>query len=539
MNPPPLTEQRLAQLLEVGVALSAEQDTDRLLERILSGARELTEADAGTIYRVHEGQLHFDTVHNDTLGLHLGGTSGVPIDFSPLPLYLADDTPNTRNVAAYAAVSGETVRIDDAYHAEGFDFSGTRAVDARTGYRSQSFLTVPLRDHEQTIIGVLQLINAVREGQTVPFTGRDARIAESLASQAAIALTKQGLIDTQRQLFESFTEVLARAIDRKNPTTGRHCERVPQLTLMIADAACRTGEGALADYRLSAEEHEELRLAAWLHDCGKVTTPEAVVNKATKLERQTDRIEEVATRAAVVRQEAEAERLRRRLAAREQGVDRDAEQADADYRALVQRLDDDLAFLRSANIGGEAMDDEACERVAAIARTYSWTDAAGERRPLLSAEEVEHLQIRRGTLSAAEMEQMRDHVRVSREMLEQLTYPRHLQRVPEIASQHHERMDGGGYPDGITGGQMCRRARMMALADVFEALTAADRPYKPGKKLSEAVRIMGFMTQDGHFDPELFDLFIREGVYLDYARQFMHPSAIDAVDETAIPGYRP
>ncbi len=532
---PPLTEQRLAQLLEIGVALSAEQDTDRLLERILSGARALTSADAGTVYRVRDGQLHFNTVHNDTLELHLGGTSGRPIDFSPLPLYLEDGTPNTRNVAAYAAVHGQTVRIDDAYDAQGFDFSGTRAVDARTGYRSQSFLTVPLRDHEQTVIGVLQLINAVRDGQTVPFSPRDARIAESLASQAAIALTKQGLIDAQRQLFESFTEVLARAIDRKNPTTGRHCERVPQLTLMIADAACRTAQGPLADYRLSAEEHEELRLAAWLHDCGKVTTPEAVVNKATKLERQTDTIEEVATRAAVVRQEAEATRLRRHLS----GGSQEANQADTDYRTLCQRLDDDLTFLRSANIGGEAMDDAARERVAAIADAYSWTDAAGHRQPLLTAGEVKHLQIRRGTLSDAEMEQMRDHVRVSREMLDQLTYPRHLQRVPEIASQHHERMDGGGYPEGITGARMSRRARMMALADVFEALTAADRPYKPGKKLSEAVRIMGFMTQDGHFDPELFDVFIREGVYRDYARHFMHPEAIDEVDEAAIPGYRP
>jgi len=534
-NEPPLTEERLAQLLEIGVALSAEQDTDRLLERILGGARALTGADAGTVYRARDGHLHFDTVQNDSLGLQLGGTSGEPIDFPPLPLRADDGTPNNRNVAAYAAVHGETVRIDDAYDAQGFDFSGARAMDARTGYRSQSFLTVPLRDHEQTVIGVLQLINAVRDGETVPFSPRDARIAESLASQAAIALTKQGLIDAQRQLFESFTEVLARAIDRKNPTTGRHCERVPQLTLMIADAACRTSRGPLADYRLSAEQHEELRLAAWLHDCGKVTTPEAVVNKATKLERQVDAIDEVATRAAVVRQEGEAERLRRHLG----GDELEAARADADYRALCQRLDDDLAFLRSANIGGEAMDDAARERVAAIADAYSWTDATGHRQPLLTAGEVEHLQIRRGTLSDAEMEQMRDHVRVSREMLEQLTYPRHLQRVPEIASQHHERMDGGGYPDGITGAQMSRRARMMALADVFEALTAADRPYKPGKKLSEAVRIMGFMTEGGHFDPELFDVFIREGVYLDYARHFMHPEAIDEVDEAAIPGYRP
>ncbi|MBK1734457.1 phosphohydrolase [Halorhodospira abdelmalekii] len=550
-------DDRLERLLEIGTALSAETDLDALLERILDGARYLTGADAGTVYRVAGDQLRFATVHNTTLGLRLGGRSGVPVTFPDLPLYLEDGSPNRKNVAAYVAVFGETVRLEDAYCAEGFDFSGTRRIDSQTGYRSRSFLTIPMRDHEDTVIGVLQLINAIDPAtkETISFSERDARIAGALASQAATALTKQTLIDAQRELFAAFTRVIAKSIDRKNPVTGKHCERVPELTLMIADAACATCQGPLAEYQLNRDQYDELRLAAWLHDCGKITTPEAVVNKSTKLERQSDAIAEIATRAVVVCREYELQWLKDPLAAVAAGGQRCSTPLEehipgaadgaadvafaAQLRAFHGQLEADLAFLRRANLGGEFMADDLCERVDAIATRYTWTDLNGERRPLLSAEEAELLKIRRGTLSADEMKIMRQHVEVTREMLEQLPFPKHLARVPEIAVQHHERIDGAGYPDGIPGKQMSMRARMMAIADVFEALTAADRPYKSAKKLSEAVRIMGFMTKEGHLDPQLFDLFIREGVYRRYAEQFMRSELIDTVDERDIPGYQP
>lgn len=533
---------RIEHLVDIGTALSAEDDTDALLERILVGARTLTGADAGTVYRVgDDGHLHFETVHNDTLGLRLGGTTGQPVTFPPLPLYREDGSPNNANVAAWVALNGDAVRIADAYDAEGFDFSGTRRIDAQTGYRSKSFLTIPMKNHESSVIGVLQLINATdpETAEVTEFSAADQRLAVSLASQAATALTKKELIDAQRNLFESFTKVLAKSIDRKNPATGGHCERVPKLTMMIADAACETRQGPLATYGLSADEYDELSVAAWLHDCGKVTTPEAVINKGTKLERQADGIDEVLTRAAALKHEQEAAMLREQLDCLRNGDEEGAREVRTRYEAFCETLEDDLDFLRATNLGGEFMRDEDLARIDAIAERYHWTDAHGEAQRLLSEAEVDNLKIRRGTLNDEEMQIMRDHVTVTREMLDELTFPRNLQRVPEIAWQHHERMDGKGYPQGITGDQMSIRARMMCLADVFEALTAADRPYKPGKKLSEALRIMGFMTQEGHFDPQLFDLFIREKVYLRYAEQFMAPELIDEIDETAIPGYEP
>ncbi len=529
--------ERIEQLVEIGTALSAERDTAALLERILSGAKDLTGADAGTVYRVGEDQhLHFETVRNDTLGLHLGGTTGKPVTFPSLALYLEDGAPNEKNVAAHVALSGQAVRIADAYHAEGFDFSGTRKVDQSTGYRSKSFLTAPMKNHEDTVIGVLQLINAVdpESGEVVPFTEADERLVLSLASQAATALTKKELIDAQRHLFEAFTKVIAKGIDRKNPATGGHCERVPKLTMMIADAACATRDGPLADYTLTEDEYYELTVAAWLHDCGKVTTPEAIINKSTKLETQVDRIEEIATRAAAVKGQAEAAMLRRLVEG--DGPEEAAREA---FTAFCRDLDSDLDFLRQANKGGEFMRDEDLERIDRIAAQYTWIDASGTVRPLLTDDEVYNLKIRRGTLTEEEFQIMRDHVSVTLEMLQELPYPKYLRRVPEIAANHHERMDGKGYPRGLTGDQMSVQERMVAVADIFEALTAADRPYKTGKPLSEALKIMGFMTKEGHLDPLLFDLFIREKVYLRYAEGFLKPEQIDDIDEASLPGYGP
>ncbi|MEX0871047.1 MAG: GAF domain-containing protein, partial [Aquisalimonadaceae bacterium] len=279
---------RVDKLNELGIALSAETNTARLLERILLGARELTNADAGTLYRVTEDGRHlrFESLHNGTLGIALGGTTGEPVPFPPIVLRDAKGRPNHNNVAACAALEGRSFHVSDAYAAEDFDFSGTRRMDRETGYRSCSFLTMPLKNHEEEVVGVLQLINALDPdtGAVIPFGGLEQRLAESLASQAAVALTKKELIDGQKALFQSFIQLIATAIDRKNPTTGKHCERVPKLALMLADAALEATEGPLRDFTLTEDEYFELQVGAWLHDCGKITTPEDVLNKATKLE---------------------------------------------------------------------------------------------------------------------------------------------------------------------------------------------------------------------------------------------------------------
>lgn len=526
---------RVERLNDIGIALSRERDADRLLETILRGAKELTGADAGTLYtRGDDDRLVFATLRNDTLGIALSGTGGGSVPFEPIPLYDDEGRPNHNNVAAYAALEGQTVNIGDAYRAEGFDFSGTRAVDARTGYRSRSFLTVPLRNHEERVVGVLQLINAMdpRTREVVPFGESDRKLAESLASQAAVALTQKALIDAQRELFESFIELIAKAIDEKNPTTGKHCERVPQLTLMLADAARDATRGPLASFEMSDDEYYALKVGAWLHDCGKITTPEEVLNKSTKLEALRDRIHEVDLRFELVRRDHRIRGLKARLP--ETGA-RDSEEDDE----FLERLDADRDFIRRANVGGEFMAEDDQERVARIGRRYRWCDAEGVERPLLSDEEIEKLQIARGTLSAEERESIQNHVKVTLEMLDTLPYPANLRDVPEIAGSHHERMDGTGYPRGLTREQMSVPARMVAVADVFEALTAADRPYKKAKTLSESLRIMGLMSRDDHIDPDLFDCFVREGVYLRYAEQFLRPEQIDHVDLAALPGYEP
>src|SRR5690606_26686871 len=235
---------RLETLNAIGIALSHERDLPTLLERILETAREFARADGGTLYRVEGEQLHFEVLRNHSLGFFKGGRHGEPIDFPPIPMYGPDGSGNHNMVVVHAALTGETVNIPDAYDAEGYDFSGTRAFDAKTGYRSQSFLTVPMKDHDGRVIGVLQLINAKdAAGNTVPFTDADQRLVESLASQAAIALNNRRLIDQLENLFEALINLINTAIDEKSPYTGGHCERVPVLTNLLAEAAHRTGVG--------------------------------------------------------------------------------------------------------------------------------------------------------------------------------------------------------------------------------------------------------------------------------------------------------
>jgi HD-GYP domain-containing protein (c-di-GMP phosphodiesterase class II) len=532
---------RLKMLTDVGVALSAERDIGVLLEGILLSAKELSGADGGTLYLLSPdgSSLHFAILRNDSLGIALGGTTGREVEFEPLPLYGADGSPNHAMVAAHVALTGEVVHVPDAYTAEGFDFSGTRAFDEQTGYRSRSFLTVPLKDHEDELLGVLQLINALDPvtGEAAPFTASSRDLVASLASQAAVALTNRKLIEDLKRLFDAFIRSLATAIDKKSPYTGGHCQRVPVLTLMLADAAAAEGEGPLASFTMTPDQRYELQVAAWLHDCGKVATPEHVVDKSTKLETIYDRIETVRLRYALLERDAEIDWLRGQLAARGMADAREAAAADPGMAATRARLAEEMAFLARCNVGGEAMRDDDVARVEAIART-PLRGPHGEGA-LLDEDEVENLTVRRGTLTAAERQIINDHVVVSIEMLEQLPYPKKLRNVPEFAGGHHEKMDGTGYPRGLKGEDMSLQARMMAIADIFEALTAHDRPYRRPNRLSEALRVLGFMRLDGHVDPDLFDLFVRRGVWLEYARRHLSPEQIDEVDLAAIPGFRP
>jgi HD-GYP domain-containing protein (c-di-GMP phosphodiesterase class II) len=431
------------------------------------------------------------------------------------------------------------VNIADAYAAQGFDFTGTRCFDGKTGYRSRSFLTVPMKNHEDEVIGVLQLINA-REpgtGEIINFSEADQRLAESLASQAAIVLTTRLLINQLENLFESFINLINAAIDDKSPYTGRHCERVPVLTMMLAEAAHACNQGALNDFVMTEKDRYELKIAGLLHDCGKITTPVHVVDKATKLETIFDRIKLIDTRFEVLKRDAEIDMLRGQIAALERGDTGEGSRLTARFLEVMAELDEERSFLRSSNIGSEAMGLEDQERVRAIGNRRKWRNESGCYTNFLSDDEMANLTIRSGTLTAEERRVINHHIEVTIRMLESLPWPRHLRNVPEYAGGHHERMDGRGYPRGLVREEMSVPARIIGIADIFEALTAADRPYKKGKTLTEALAILGKMKLNGHIDPDLFDVFIRDKIWLRYAQEFLDSEQIDNVDVSQVPGY--
>ena len=568
-------------LIQIGIALSAERDNKRLMERILLEAKEICNADGGTLYlKTEDDRLKFEIMRTDSLNIAMGGTTGKDITFPSLRMYdEKTGEPNHKNIASHAALTGKSINIEDAYAASEFDFAGTKKFDQGTGYRSKSFLTVPLKNSQEEIIGVLQLLNAQDSAkrQVIPFSAEIQPLIEALASQAAVALDNAQLLEAQKKLLEAFIELMAAAVDAKSPYTGGHCQRVPELTKMLVKAACEANDGPFKDFDLTEDEWYELHIAAWLHDCGKVTTPEYVVDKATKLETIYDRLHEIRTRFEVVKRDAVIEYLKALLSGGDPETLRPA------LEEKLAKLDGDFAFIAECNMGGEFMAPEKIARIKEIAKVR-WMRTLDDRiglaheetkrkartpKPELPVEEgiladredhiiyreanetavdesksfkldvpehkfnlgeIYNLCIPRGTLTAEERHKINDHIVQTIIMLETLPFPKHLRRVPEYAGGHHEKMDGTGYPRKLNKNDMSIPARCMAIADIFEALTAADRPYKAPKKLSDSIKIMSFMKKDQHIDSDLFALFLKSGAYKEYAQKFLRPDQLDEVD---------
>jgi len=528
-------ESQISKMSEIGLALSKERDQNKLLEMILLEAKRITNADGGTLYMMTDNnRLKYEIMMTDSLNFHMGGTSGKDIPFYPVRLYNEDETPNKSMNVSYVGLTGETLNIEDAYTVKGFDFSGTKMFDEKTGYRSKSFLTVPLKNHQDEIIGVLQMLNAQNaQSKTISFSSKVQELVEGLASQAAVAITNKNLIRDLEKLFESFIKLIASAIDAKSPYTGGHCERVPELTIMLAESVNKSKDGPFKDIEFTQEEMYELKIAAWLHDCGKVTTPEYVVDKSTKLETIYDRIETVNTRFEVLKRDEEIKMLKKKMKISLNGEinpeEKELKLKDLSkaYRKTLKQIKEHQTFINDTNIGGEYMSGDKKDIVVNISNYFLKQD--GEKKPFLSENEVYNLCIAKGTLTHEERKVINSHITQTIFMLNQLPYPKHLKNVPEYAGGHHEKLDGTGYPSGLTKDEMSIQARIMAIADIFEALTASDRPYKKGKKLSEAMRILGFMVNDAHVDPDLVDLFKKEQIHQKYAEKFLDANQIDQV----------
>jgi HD-GYP domain-containing protein (c-di-GMP phosphodiesterase class II) len=548
--------------LDITSAVAGEENFARLLPMLLTETLSAADAEAGVLYLVDHDQLvPAAAFRNDGTDL-MQGLLSIPLNGT-------------------GPLMGGAIR-DGLPHAGrlGSQDIESMGLDGLTD-RIREGVAVPLLSRQRQLVGAMLLL------RPSPIEAAQVSFIKALSGSAASSLETRELIQAQKDLFHAFIQMIAVAVDAKSPYTGGHCARVPELTKMLAHAACADGSEAFRDFKLDEAQWEALHVAAWLHDCGKVTTPEYVVDKATKLETLFDRIHEIRMRFEVLKRDAEIACLKAIAAGKEESI------AQARLAAEIKQLDEDFAFVAACNKGGEAMAPEQIERLKAIA-TRTWTrtldDRLGvshderdrkartpapslpateslladkpehlfERRPqdrmpadnkwnfrmaepelLYNKGELYNLSVAHGTLTEEERYKIDGHIVQTLIMLSQLPFPKHLRQVPEIAGGHHEKMDGTGYPKRLKKEEMSLVARMVAVADIFEALTAEDRPYKEGKKLSEAIRIMAFMKRNQHIDPDLFDLFLRSGVYLDYARRFMRPEHIDAVEIEAYLGAAP
>ena len=522
---------RINQLVQIGIALSAEKDTSKILEMIVDEARSLCGADAGTLYIINNEhkRLRFKIVQNDSLNIRIGGASGSKMTFPDIPLYKEDNQPNHSNVATYVALTGETITIPDVYEAEGFDFTGPRNFDQATGYRSKSMFVIALKNHENDIIGVLQLLNAL-EGTTnkvIPFSDKLMVIVASLASQAAVTLTNNALVYDLNELFYSFIKSIAVFVDKKSMYTGEHIRRVVDLTMLIASHINADDEWPFKDVHLDEEHLDELKMAAWMHDIGKVTTPEYVLDKASRLETISDRIELIETRYQLIAQLLENNFLHHQneLLRNGQDINVESEHLKAELKHELALLQDEFALIKACNCNRGRMKADDIRRLEKIAKkTYAVNN---ELNPYLTPDELKNLSIPAGNLTMEERHVIENHVTMTRKILEQLPFPKNLSHVAEYASSHHERIDGSGYPKGLSDEGLPLQSRILAIADVFEALTAKNRPYRDPMKLSKALQVLNILKEKRQIDSAIVDMFTNKKIFREYAEKELKPEQID------------
>ena len=513
----------LDKLVQTGLLLSVTQNPSLLEEQIVKSAMELTRADAGTLYLIDETsqQLHFKVIVNESMDLHWGG-SNETLDWAALDLY-DNNCKNFASVATACALDKRVINIPDVYATNEYNFSSTKAYDTSSGYRSKSMLVVPICDHERTIIGVLQLINKKDIlGDITAFDLQDEVITRSLALQAAVSINTQKLISDLETLLESFLSTINHALDEKSPYSGGHIGRMVDLSVMLAQSI-HEDQNQFRDKHYSKDELKQLRISALMHDIGKIVMPEHIMDKQTKLETIFDRIMLVRIKAEVIKRD-------QKIALLEQRDHVDAAtyaQLERHYHKELQILNEEIDFLTEANQGSENFSDASIERVKEIAKRSLQINGVATR--LLNQDEVNNLCVQKGTLTQEQREEINHHADVSLKMLRALSFPKKLAHVPEIVAGHHEKMNGSGYPLGLKGEAISFEARILAIADIFDALTTSDRPYKKAKKLSEAMQMMWLMAKENEIDAAICRYFYESGVYKLYAQKYLSPDAIDEV----------
>ena len=511
---------RIRRLTKIGIALSAEKDINNFFKMVLNEAVDFTNSDAGTMYWVTDDKKYLEFKFVCTLSKNLSLGSADVAKWPNIPLYKDNGEKLMRTFVSYVTHTAKPKSIDDVYYQDVFDNSGTKKYDAANNYRSVSMAAIPLKNHEDDVLGVIQLINTMDEkGNIIPFSEDSIAVLTSLASQAAIAMTNKTLIDGLENLLNQFIKSIAFALDRKSKYTGGHIERVATLTEMLAQTI-QTDEHSYKNIHFSDNELQEISIAGWMHDIGKITTPVYIMDKAKKLETIFDRIGLVELRFELIESIINKDIIVSQHNSETNKV--------AKSKKSLEKMQKYLEFIKKTNTGGEFLPDEDLELLDEILSFEYISD--GKKYKLITDEEMKNLAIRRGTLLAEEIEKMREHALISHEMLQKLTFPKKFKNVPKYASGHHEKLNGKGYPLGINEEELPLQSRMLAITDLYEALTAVDRPYKKGKTLTESLRIMAFCAKDHEIDKDLLNLFIDSELYLEYAKKFLNDYQIDEVD---------
>ncbi len=528
-----LNKQHMDQIIEIGHSLTSEKDFDALMEQILLGAKQLSNADGGTLYMLSEDErsLEFRVVQTDSLDIKMGGTSG-KITWPNVQLFNKDGSENKEQVAALCAITDKFINIPDVYEAEGFNFEGTKTFDKGTGYRTTSMLVVPMTNHENNIIGVLQLLNKQDpSGKIIEFNKNDENLIKSMSSQAAISITNTRLIEGLETLLMDFIKSIADAISEKSQYTGGHIKRVAELSTLIANEINSDKTGIYKDINFNENELQQINIAAWMHDVGKITTPEYVVDKATKLETIYDRINTIVAKSEILKRDKEIELLKQKLKLDDKDAIANLEE---EYEKAIIEIDENIKFIKKVNKGGEFMKDDDIQKINKLADINLMIENKENR--LLSQNEIYNLSIRKGTLTDEEREIINNHVTVSYHMLTKLTFPKKLKKVPLIAGSHHKKIytddDGihGGYgATEIMNKEMTLEDRILAVADVFEAVTANDRPYKDPNSLNQSLRILSFMVKDKELDRDVVKFFIDNKIYEKYSQDNLLPTQLDEV----------